>query len=199
MNPMAKLTMYDMLTILVAGFLLCSGICLYIRGNIPGNDISFWVICYIVGLVYHRLLDAIFEKCKLRNKQEWIEKAHSEVQEENPGKLSPDSSKQAYYVAYYHLVKNNSLGNIPVLEAQVALLRNLVLILSAYNMIACYRGFCIYETMNYVFLRWGCGIVISLIIPGVLCYVWYFTQMKIHKLVWEGSCFINDKEGNKEN
>ena len=196
MNPLAGLTMYDMLTMLTSGFLWCS---LLLAGGpeYQYKSVMFWLICYIVGLVYHRFLDFVAGDCKcLRNNPKRIEKAYNKIKKESDGKLGEDFSMTNYYAAYYRLMKNNSLGNIPVLEAQVAFCRNLILILLVY----------------LVAMSWGCGTRISILISnliecdcldclmgilltltvGALIWVWYFTQMKIHKLVWEGSCFIKE-------
>ena len=190
MNPLSKLTMYDMLTMLVAGFLLCSGACLFCWGCIPYQSILFWVISYIVGLIYHRFLDGVAVNCEcLRNNPKLIAKAHAKVQDENSGKLTMGSSKTDYYAAYYHLMKHNNLGSVPVLEIQAALLRNLILILGVYNFVACCCGCWIYGMIDCCVWRYLCGVVITLLILGILIWDWYFTQMKIHMLIWEGYCY----------
>lgn len=199
MNPMASLTMYDALTMLVSGFLWCS---LLLAGEqeYSYQSVMFWLICYTVGLVYHRFLDFVSENCKcLRNNPEWIKKAHDKVQEENSGNLGTDSSKQAYYAAYYHLVKNHSLGNIPVLEAQVAFIRDIVPVLIVYVIGAFGFEFGIWKELEHSsFTRYEIAAFLLFVIL-LLIVTRFVSQNKIYELVWEGSCFINDQEGNKEN
>lgn len=216
MNPMSSLTMYDALTMLTSGFLWCS---LFLSGILekPCESVLFWVACYIVGLIYHRALDGFVswcekseskdqneqkgKKCAIcrkesysRNSPKLIAKAHAKVQAENPGKLTVGASKTDYYLAYYALAKNNSLGSVPVLEIQAALLRNLILILGVYNFVTCCYGYWIYGMIDCRFLRYLCGVVISLLILWILWLLWRFTQYKIHELVWEGYAFLEETE-----
>lgn len=191
MNPLSKLTMYDMLTMLVAGFLWCGGVCLFCWCCIPYQSILFWVISYIVGLVYHRFLDGVVLNCEcLRNNPKLIAKAHAKVQAENPEKLTLGSSKTDYYAAYYALAKSNSLGSVPVLEIQAALLRNLILILGTYSFVSCCCGCWIYGMIDCCVWRYLCGVVITLLILWILWLLWRITQYKIHELVWEGYAFL---------
>ncbi|QYR10546.1 hypothetical protein [Prevotella sp. Rep29] len=59
----------------------------------------------------------------MRNKDCMILKAYESV---NGKENEKDSSKENYYIAYYFLIKKGLLGNIPILEAQAAFLRNLL-------------------------------------------------------------------------
>lgn len=197
-NPLTKLTMYDMLTMLVAGFLWCH---LFWSGTLEEQceSVLFWVVCYIVGLIYHRLLDAVAGKCKcLRNNPKWIEKAYDKIKGEHPGKLEEDFSMANYYGAYYRLMQNNCLNNIPVLEAQVALLRNLVLISVVYFIKELLPEGAWQMIKNWLECHWGISVLWGIALVGVIL-VWRFTQKKIHELVWEGSCFIQDKGVEKKN
>lgn len=217
MNPLAGLTMYDALAMLVSGFMWS-----LLLFPCPQNDICssvfFGVLCYIIGLVYHRSLDyfcdirckkelkkshkkcftlrkkcAIWkEKCCLRNNRYAIRKAYKKVRAENLGKLNVVPSKVNYYAAYYRLMKNNCLNNIPVLEAQVAFCRNIIPILLVY----CIKdflpeGICQMRQQWFgccgVYVFWGVAIV-------MLILVWCFTQKKIYELVWEGYFFIKEEK-----
>lgn len=196
-NPLAKLTMYDMLTMLVPGFLWCH---LFWSGTLEEQceSVLFWVVCYIVGLIYHRTLDAVAGKCKcLRNNPKWIKKAYAKVYDENAEK-SDDECKKDYYAAYYRLMKNNGLGNVPVLEAQGALLRNLILILGVYNFVACCCGYWIYGKIDCCVWQYFGGVVITLAVLVILFGVWYGTQMKIHMLIWEGDYYTGGNSNNSK-
>ena len=63
MNPLAGLTMYDALTMLTSGFLWCimfSPIRYYCCCDSHwSREILFSVICYVVGLIWHRGLDGL--------------------------------------------------------------------------------------------------------------------------------------------
>lgn len=199
MNPMASLTMYDALTVLVSGYLL-SKLFLPEMQDCSDHMVAFWIICYIIGLIYHRLFDVVAGKCKvLRNNPKWIKRAHCKVQKRFPRRLKKTPTQENYHDAYYGLMKNNCIGNIPVLEAQVAFCRDMIPILCVYVfVINCCCDSKVSEMMECLFgtCSGSCFLMLAIVL---LALVWYFTQMKIHKLVWEGSCFINDKEGNKEN
>ncbi len=201
MNPLSGLTMYDALTMLVSGY-MWSILFFQTPQDDTCSSVFFGVLCYIIGLIYHRLFDFVAGYCKcLRNDQDLIKKAYDKVWKKFSDKLKGESTIENYHAAYYCLMKNNSLNSIPILEAQVAFCRNLVPIL------------CVYLAA----MSWGCGIRISTLIDnliecrcsdcaagimfvlmiGLLIGIWRYTQYKIHVLVWEGSCFIQDPKDDK--
>lgn len=199
MNPLSGLTMYDALTMLVSGYMWNF---LFLPENMRNEkDVMFWVVCYIVGLVYHRILDWFASAgldC-LRNNESMLKKSHRKVRKEYPQRMKKKPIKDDYYEAYYNIMKNNSLGNIATLEAQVAFIRDIVPILGVYFIGLCFFEFEIYEKIEHLFGGRCCAALLLLASMAILIVVRYISQKKIYELVWEGSCFIQDKEDEEKN
>ncbi|MDE5703752.1 MAG: hypothetical protein K2H70_02895 [Bacteroidales bacterium] len=239
MNPLAGLTMYDALAMLVSGFMW--GLLLFPWPDNIENTCSgvlFGILCYIIGLVYHKMLDVLLGPWNFLKKQWWVDldkavqdrlrdwnlcnriktwwvtlkaflqgnkdclrnnpnliaKAYAKVQAENSERLTRESSENDYYTAYYRLMKNNCLGNIPVLEAHVAFIRNIVPILIVYLVTIC---FCsdskLCQMVNNLFgEHCHCVWILWLALIMLLICIRFWIQNKIHELVWEGSCFIKE-------
>lgn len=51
---MPKLTFYDSLCMMVCGYII---LCIMMGTLNPNGNVLFYVFCYLVGLVYHRLLE----------------------------------------------------------------------------------------------------------------------------------------------
>lgn len=187
MNLLSNLSIYDTLTMMVSGYLwllLVTGI-----QTILSNNILFFIACYIVGLVYHRIIDQLPD-C-LRNNKRILKNSHNEIEKESHKNLDLSATKNNYYKAYYCLMQKNCLGNIPILEAQVAFIRNVTPILAVYLVALC--SGC-KELCNTIRATFGnlCTVCIALfLIIIVLIFIRYATQFKICKLVWEGTMYIN--------
>lgn len=184
MNIVSKLTLFDTLCMMVPGYMILSlmnGI-FVLNGTIP-----FFIFCYIIGLVYHRIVEGMLS-C-LRNMPCLIRKAKEQVDNEVNVKL-PEPTPDEYYKAYYYLMEKNFLGNIPVLESQVAFCKDIFFILLVMTVAGAYRcfdysGLC-ENTCNFV--------MILLISTLALLYIWYKSQMKIHYLVWLGYHYLKHQE-----
>ena len=184
MNIVSKLTLFDTLCMMVPGYMILSlmnGI-FVLNGTIP-----FFIFCYIIGLVYHGIVEGLLS-C-LRNMSCLIQKAAKQVSNEVNAKL-PEPTLDDYYKAYYYLMEKNYLGNIPVLESQVAFCKDIFIILIFMIVLGAYgcfnfSGLC-ENTCNFV--------MILLISTLVLLYIWYKSQMKIHYLVWLGYHYLKHQE-----
>ena len=201
MNPISRITMYDALTMLASGFLWCIMVfppicCCHCH---LGFEILFGIVCYIVGLLYHRLIDGLAFAgldC-LRDNEMMIRQSHRKVREKFPRKLKRESTLEAYYEAYYRLAEHKSLGSIPVLEAQAAFIRDIVPILGLYLIGVFSWEFGIYKNLDrFLFTRYEVGVFLGGAIL-LLVVARFVSQYKIYELVWEGSCFIQDKEEEK--
>ena len=119
MNTSITIGLYDFLNMVVMGFLILLPVV-----NFPTDAVFLvWFIpCFIVGLIYHKLMENILGVC-LRNKDGMISQAYKSV---NNQENKEYSSKENYYKAYYFLMEKRQLGYIPILEAQAAFLRNLL-------------------------------------------------------------------------
>ena len=135
MNASTTIGLYDFLNMVVMGFLL-----LFPVVTFPTDAVFLiWLIpCFIVGLIYHKLMENTLGIC-MRNKDCMILKAYESV---NGKENEKDSSKENYYIAYYFLMEKRLLGNIPILEAQAAFLRNILPILFVYGILSLVGVYC---------------------------------------------------------
>ena len=190
MNISSKITLYDFLCMLVCGYLI-----LYILRkycNLPyDNDVLFYVLSYIVGMVYHKMIYFV-----LGNKECMVMYSRDKVEKKVENELLQPRTMISYYQNYYYLMQKNCLNNIPVLEAQAAfskdvfflpfllVLIKIVCICFGYEITICICSFPI--LVNIIWLS--------------MPFVWYVTQMKIHYLVWEGAYYLKkiEKEQNEK-
>lgn len=130
----SKLSFYDFLNILVTGFLW-----LNLFYEPIGNGVS-WVytsvISFLIGLICHQLVECFIGKfirnCSVIRKSAYD--AVGKVINEHP---MPDSKEKSFLYAYYLVAKNNCLMNIPVLEAHIAFIRNIWIVLLFYLVALC--------------------------------------------------------------
>ena len=197
MNNFGQLTLYDFLTMMVIGVLILAPVSVFSEGARIADTTVFFIAAYIIGLCYHKILEAATKK--FSNIDCMIHRAFEDVRK----KFCPNSMLcmdivdddiiKTYYKEYYKLILKGSLGNIPVLEAHVAFIRNLMLIILAYIVLLACECSNISTVTTAVFGESSrCCIII--VLAGILLLlplIWYSTQMKIHKLVWEGGYFIS--------
>lgn len=200
MNFMSNLPLYEMLTKLGSGYLLSILLLPEDWSNKIEVHLLGWIFCYIIGLIYHGILDWFSSAgldC-LRNNECMLKKSHRKMRKEFPQRMKKRPIKEDYYEAYYCLMKNNGLGSVLVLEAQVAFIRDLVPILGFYFVGFCFFEFGIYKEIHALFGSHCAVVLSSLALIVMLMVVRYLLQKKIYELVWEGSCFIQDKEGGEK-
>lgn len=207
MDFTSKLSLYDTLTMLVTGFLILFLV-------LPFDDCPFlfdeWYIialfvvaCYLVGMFYHKLLEWLLKhicRCKfclrpfLRyssfrpNNMALIRKAFASIYGQNY--CHKAIQNKDYIAAYYQLMQKGCLGNIPVLEAQEAFLRDLPLIILSYLVMY------LLGNANMVNLFGDLSVLIFIltgiiVLFGVL-WLHHYTQKKIYYLVWEGNKYLNE-------
>ncbi|MDR0754696.1 MAG: hypothetical protein LBF04_04830 [Prevotellaceae bacterium] len=196
-NVSSKMTLYDMLAMVIPGFLLlmlfpfCCG-CIVLSKWI--NDIYTGVLLvlasYIIGLIYHKAVEYLYNKTEFRNSEKHIKKQSERFYDtfkKDGGKLPdemPISTRNDYYTAYYALMKENMLNSIPILEVQVAFIRNLLPLIVLYIIAICCCGFP-YCNIN------SCGLAISLVVIAViLLLILIEIRNKIYYLVWEGNEYL---------
>ena len=175
MNITSKLSLYNTLCMFVCGYLIA---CVCFKTLENEGNISFYIFCYVIGLVYHRLIEILFP-CA-RNNLWMIRKSRDKVVSETNAKL-PSATKRNYYEAYYFLMKVNGLYNIPMLEAQAAFCKDMFILLV---------GIIIATKLHFLDITWlvchSCYYSVYLLIVTLLFIpIWFFIQMKVHYLVWE--------------
>ncbi len=195
MDLSSKVTLYDFLSMVIPGFLLLILFSLWFNINTINeineiyDAILLSIISYIVGLVYHKTVEYLFNRMNLRNNEKDLEESAKRFYNDykkcsKKSKFQHDKhSIQKYYEAYYKLMKENMLNNIPILEAQVAFIRNILPITLLYSFTV--RFFRINFYINY------CGLSLLLLLTVlVLVAVFFSVQSKIYYLVWEGNEYL---------
>lgn len=181
MNTITGFTFYDSLNKLTVGTLL-----LLLAGGMIGEkaetNILFFVTAFIIGIFYQTFIK---DRTRfLTNNLHMIKKAHENVILKNKY-----ITKDDYLEAYYNVVKNGFLMNIPTLEAQENFLRNIWLICLMY-LIAVLADCCQSSISEIICQYSKCAIAMFLLLLIVFIpFVWYKIQMKIFELVWEGDYY----------
>lgn len=196
MNNIGQLSLFDFLSILLVGFLI---VVPFYNPAIPDSFIYstfVMLVSYVVGLCYHRIIEALYSCLGLRNNKCMIDKAYKDVCKEFPTACIMENSKESYYDKYYLLMQKGCLGSIPILEAQLAFMRNIIPILAAY--VGLLLAGCS-KVCALVHNLFGCGsqcivAVILTVFFFVLIMMLYSVQLKIHKLVWEGGYFVGIRD-----
>lgn len=176
---------YDSLNILSIGGLIL----FLITPKIPTNEnIFFFVIgAFLIGIIYHQLMECSIAKfirnCPLIRKSAF--QAVEKVLNEHP---MPDSSEKSYLYAYYLVAKNNCLMNIPVLEAHIAFIWNIWIVLLFYLVALC-SSCPLVDGLRVICASCDIAIVITVLLI-TLPFVWYKLQSKVSYLVWEGAYFV---------
>ncbi|MBR6068538.1 MAG: hypothetical protein IKP45_12165 [Bacteroidales bacterium] len=207
-----KLSLYEMLTMLVIGALCMPILSVLFSFSIDLISLYFWIISYCLGLVLHRTIEFFrnlwsysstyscpnfFLTIFHRNNPKVIKDCQYKVEHDN----------KDYYLQYYR-VKNSSISS---LEAQEAFLRDLfwveiiyliIYILHIYNMVGlqnCPCGFICNKSVLEILFGNDCifiTILVILILSTLLSR--YATQRKIYELVQE-VYYINNAIDNKNN
>ena len=181
MNTITGFTFYDSLNKLTVGTLL-----LLLLGGIIGEkaetNILFFVTAFIIGIFYQTFIKNITRF--LTNNLPMIKKAHENVILKNKY-----ITKDDYLEAYYNVVKNGFLMNIPTLEAHENFLRNIWLICLLYLITV--LADCCQSSISEIICQYSkCAIAMFLLLLIVFIpFVWYKIQMKIFELVWEGDYY----------
>lgn len=181
MNTITGFTFYDSLNKLTVGTLI-----LLLVGGMTGEkaetNILFFVTAFIIGIFYQTIIKCLTPF--LTNNLHMIKKAHENVILKNKY-----ITKDDYLEAYYNVVKNGFLMNIPTLEAHENFLRNIWLICLMY-LIAVLADCCQSSISEIICQYSKCAIAMFLLLLIVFIpFVWYKIQMKIFELVWEGDYY----------
>lgn len=181
MNTITGFTFYDSLNKLTVGTLL-----LLLVGGMIGEkaetNILFFVTAFIIGIFYQTFIK---DRTRfLTNNLHMIKKAHENVILKNKY-----ITKDDYLKAYYNVVKNGFLMNIPTLEAHENFLRNIWLICLLYLITV--LADCCQSSISEIICQYSkCAIAMFLLLLIVFIpFVWYKIQMKIFELVWEGDYY----------
>ena len=105
-------------------------------------------------------------------------------------KSEPKYCLQRYYKAYYSLMEKDCLNSIPVLEAQVAFLKNMipVILFYIYPLVKHFDG--IFGKSSHLCSL--AAVIFVIAITFVMYRIMVKIQDKIYFLVWEGDKYLND-------
>lgn len=196
MNTITGFTFYDSLNKLTVGTLL-----LLLLGGMIGEkaetNILFFVTAFIIGIFYQTIIK---DRTRfLTNNFHMIKKARENVILKNKYIYKDDYQKASYdtddYLkAYYNVVKNGFLMNIPTLEAHENFLRNIWLICLLYLITV--LADCCQSSISEIICQYSkCAIAMFLLLLiFFIPFVWYKIQMKIYELVWEGDYYAERLE-----
>jgi len=231
MDVSSKMTLYDMLAMVIPGFLLLLMLQLTFCGNfciaIPGCENSLitgtliFIASYVVGMIYNKIsftnikwiLNCLSKKCYLvdkiaeyvkltynfRNNKDRISKEGHKFEEkyknDKEDKENDPYNLHNYYKAYYVLMEKNCLNSIPVLEAHVAFLRNMIPVVILYIFPLLIRFEYIFGKSSHL-----CNFIAGLIVIAIAIVIYRImikTQEKVYYLVWEGIKYLDDNKEEK--
>ena len=213
-NYISKFTFFDIMAMLIPGGLITVMMSLHLGYGLKINvddsinsiiSLMFMItLSYLVGLIHHTMMDFLGCKLHLKNNEECIYKALTIFQHKDYNhlrELTKDivSSKDGqglldkYYEAYYYVERHSRNNHLHIIEAQVTLVRNMLIPLIALFFFHIEVFLCEFHTNNCCtkcFFAFG---IICLFIPLI------YRQKKIHKLVWEDYEFLKRLEYNEKN
>lgn len=127
-----------------------------------------------------------------RNSRKLIAKAELSPELSKTIKHTDECVMRRYYFSYYYLQSKNQLGNIPILEAQEAFLRNMILpLLIAGVLLLCK---CDWNLLWWVLpckLNICCAGWFFIILAVLSIFAHARVQMKVYKLVWGGTHYLS--------
>lgn len=135
-NLMSKSTLYDMLSMIIPGYI--SLLCFYIacKGKFGWRDIDYnsipsivigFVLSYLVGILLHLLAKEIFNPV-LRNNEKDIDEAQKKTKSEILERQKKEPNVETYYRIYYKLL-GTSNTSIIILESQISFIRSITLVI----------------------------------------------------------------------
>lgn len=191
-------SVYDVLSAIIPGYLIC------LLGKMllfPTNDpiinglsdtcsvVMMFTVSYLVGLLFKTFTEKVFPF--LRNKPDLLRKACKDAEIDKETKESilfeKDDWKllRKYYTNYYIAVNNNANSSIGILEAQIAFIRSMILVIFLYIL-------ALPKIADYLDL--SCRYIIEIfifqsILEGDIYILIRHLQYRVHKLVWEDSFY----------
>ena len=179
-----------------------------------------FIVAYLLGMIWNKVVECLCglpneKKCFrkfstilssfLRNNSKLIREAEQKVlsqpDKRDIFKYSDNDELRRYYFAYYYLQEKQSLGNIPILEAQEAFIRNFIIPLCTFLCVGIFcKGQLPYDILHpltdlisdRIVPIVAVGIIILILL--ILLYLHYSIQMKIYELVWDCSYYISRLE-----
>lgn len=194
MNVITGLSFYDSLNKLTTGTLL---LLLFIPSQSTGNDswLLFFIAAFLLGCFYQFCVQWLTPF--LTNIPWMIKRAYKDFYRKDfditelPHGACPECGsvlRQTYLMAYYNVEKNGFMMNIPILEALENFMRNMWLICLLYLIIV--LADCPSSHPLLALFGEKSQVAVGLFLAFLALHpTWWFVQMKIYHLVWEGDCY----------
>lgn len=189
-----NISVYDFLAI------FCPGVILVYLFNaqlfISGNGINIFlvcILCYLIGLIYHNALECLLKYFKILKCPKLLKSTRKEIYI-NECTCDEDNNEitERYDKAYYRIMRNGMLGNIPIIEAQEAFFRNIFLILAALAFCSSiFNSYCVCPYSNCFRLCWFLFFIFLAIVSVSLRR---YIQKKIFKAVWAADKHLQEME-----
>lgn len=202
---------YDFLNYLTIGAILSFIFVPWVPKS--AEALALWAIpCFVAGLIFHKIVENTIGKCT-RNNKELIEDAYNDKIPYCDFNIDkPCDMTKEYYRAYYCLLSNKDLGNIPRLEAISSFFQDLfcVIILYVSTTLVYWLYKCICTNVkSFIKADWSIFgnlknnlvmlpleyalpiLILSVVLLLLLPILRYFTEKKIYGLVWEGYIFMH--------
>lgn len=177
MEISSKLTLYDTLGMLIPGFVILWWFQFF------QIDIASWenvllipILSYLVGLIYHRVIECLMVASCMRRNTCMLKKTWKKT---NDNKEIPKSIQEEYDKAYTKIAKENCLFSIPVLEAQEIFMRNSFVLIIGSIIKLCIDG------VEFLY------IVLLFVLFLLTIIFWIQSLYKVYGAVWESEKYLD--------
>lgn len=194
---LSKLSLYDVLTTILTGYILC----IAVRHGLPSNVLPTELltvvttiprkiaVAFIVGLVFHKIVECYTQnsytkcscKCFLkftslftRNNFQIIKAVQDELGKDIPQAGDQINKLKDYYDAYYDLWAKNKLGIVTTIEAYSAFIKDL------------FFALLIAIVLMSAKIGWILSLSSLFVVIVVFSIARYQCERKIYRLVLEG-------------
>ena len=205
MDISSKESTYDFMAVLLPGslgiFLLYITI---LQDSLDGGIYEKWgffkyiilfITSYLAGLAVKFIGEKLLD-CVLRNKDSHIRDALEKCDvgddfkdlKDKANRMTADEFRREYYTYYYIALKGRPCSPIPFLEAKVAFLRGICIVMPFFLLT-------IHYWQGYLPENFRASLVWIVILVGIGSFWWAkLTQKKIYTLVWEDAYYSMQAE-----
>lgn len=212
MDISSKESTYDFMAVLLPGSLVM--FLLYItilQDSLDGGIYEKWgffkyiilfITSYLAGLVVKFIGEKLLD-CVLRNKDSHLRDALAKCDvgddfkdlKDKANRMTADEFRREYYTYYYIALKGRPCSPIPFLEAKVAFLRGIFIVMPLFFLTTHYWQDYLIENVHAVIL-WNL-VLFATFVCALMGAV--RTQRKIYTLVWEDAYYSMQAERTMEN
>ncbi len=201
-NVLSKLSLYDILTTVLIGYIFCISVKHGLLSNVFPPELLTVVatiprkiaVAFIVGLVFHKIVECYTQKsytkcssrCFLkltslftRNNFQIIKAVQEELGKDIPQAGNRITVLKDYYDAYYELWTKDKLGVVTTIEAYSAFIKDLFFAIVVANILMSAK------------LGWILSLSSLIVVIVVFSIARYQCERKIYRLVLEGYYYEN--------